>query len=597
MENQSLETIEKQELSLEKELEEKLYSRNTTKFGVDLNPIVSLTTILLIVILSLYVLISQQGWFGLSPAIDTFNQMTSWIVSNMDWVFILSGNFFVGLAIYLALSKLGRIRIGGLHAKPEFSNFAWYAMLISAGMGIGLMFWAVGEPLTHLNVVPPIFNNVNQPAQAMAVTFLHWGLHPWAIYAVLALAISYFAYNKKLPLSLRSVFYPLFKEKVFGHLGDVIDIVAVLATLFGLATSLGLGVQQINGGMNYLFGMPISPLFQVILIIVITAIATISILSGIDKGVRILSEWNMRIAFAFMALIFLLGPSAYIIRLFSNSFGLYLGELLPAAFFLSTNDAGASAWQGGWTVFYLAWWISWSPFVAMFIARVSKGRTIKEFILAVLIVPSMLSFVWLSVFGGTAMQVDTATNGALFSVVQSDYSIALFEMIQTMDISFLKGVFSVVLSIIGTVLVVSFFVTSSDSGSIVVNSITSGGRLKTPARQRVFWAGLEGFVAALLLIVGGNEALGALQAAVIATGLPFAIIILLMSILLIFSLQKTYQRQKRLRDEQMVLKAIEDSALDIDMELVYREERKRKERLRRRQKQIEKEEKERNASI
>ena len=237
-------------------------------------------------------LISQQGWFGLSPAIETFNKMTSWIVSNMDWVFILAGNFFVILAIYLAVSKLGRIRIGGLQAKPKFSNFAWYAMLISAGMGIGLMFWAVGEPLTHLNVTPPIFNNPDAPAQAMAATFLHWGLHPWAIYAVLALALSYFAYNKKLPLSLRSIFYPLLKEKVFGRLGDVIDVVAVLATLFGLATSLGLGVQQMNGGMNYLFGLPISTFFQVILIIVITSIATISILSGIDKGVKVLSEWK-----------------------------------------------------------------------------------------------------------------------------------------------------------------------------------------------------------------------------------------------------------------------------------------------------------------
>ncbi len=597
MDKETLDVIEKQELSLEKELEEKLFSRNTNKFGVDLNPIVSLTTIILIVILSLYVLISQQGWFGLRPAIETFNLMTSWIVSNMDWVFILSGNVFVVIAIYLALSRLGRIRIGGLHAKPEFSNFAWYAMLISAGMGIGLMFWAVGEPLTHLNVVPPIFESSNLPAQAMAVTFLHWGLHPWAIYAVLALAISYFAYNKKLPLSLRSVFYPLFKEKVFGRLGDVIDIVAVLATLFGLATSLGLGVQQINGGMNYLFGLPISTLFQVILIIAITAIATISIISGIDKGVRVLSEWNMRIAFTLMLLVFLLGPTIFIIRLFSNSIGLYIGSIIPSAFFLSMDDGGARAWQGAWTVFYLAWWISWSPFVAMFIARVSKGRTIREFILAVLIVPSMLSFVWLSVFGGTAMQVDASTNGALFSLVQSDYSIALFEMIQRMDMGMLRGVISVILSIIGTVLVIAFFVTSSDSGSIVVNSITSGGRLKTPARQRVFWAGLEGFVAALLLIIGGNEALGALQAAVIATGLPFAIIILFMSILLIISLQKTYHRQKRMRDEQMVLRAIEDSALDIDMEPVYREERKRRQRIKRRQKQKEKEEKERNASI
>ena len=595
MDAQSKEIKERQ--SLEKELEDKLYSRNTHRFGVDLNPVVSLTTIGIILLLSLYVFISQQGWFGLSPAIEVFNTMTAAIIRGADWVFILASNFFIVLALYLAFSKLGRIRIGGLTAKPEFTNFAWYAMLISAGMGIGLMFWAVGEPLSHLYVEPPIFDHSDGSVRALAATFLHWGLHPWAIYAVLALALAYFAYNKRLPLSLRSIFYPLFKERVFGRLGDIIDIVAVLATLFGLATSLGLGVQQINGGMNYLFGLPISTFFQVVLIILITAVATISIVSGIDKGVKVLSEWNMRIAATFMILIFILGPTAYIIRLFSNAFGLYVSELIPASFFLSLGDGAARDWQGAWTVFYLAWWISWSPFVAMFIARVSKGRTIREFILAVLIVPSLLSFVWLSVFGGTALTVDGFTSGALYQVVQNDYSIALFEMIQVMDMAVLRGFFAVVLSIIATVLVMSFFVTSSDSGSIVVNSITSGGRLKTPTRQRVFWAALEGFVAALLLIIGGDQALSALQAAVIATGLPFAVIITVMSFVLLASLERTYRRQKRAEDEKMVLRAIEDSALDIDMAPVYREEKKRKERRDRERRRREKEERKRNASI
>ena len=591
------ESLSQENLPLEKELEDKLYSRNTHRFGVDLNPVVSLTTIAIIALLTIYVFISQREWFGLSPAIETFNTMTSAIITHADWVFILASNFFIVLAIYLAFSKLGKIRIGGLTAKPEFSNFAWYSMLISAGMGIGLMFWAVGEPLTHLNVTPPIFEHSDGRVAALASTFLHWGLHPWAIYSILALALAYFAYNKKLPLSLRSIFYPLFKERVFGRLGDIIDIVAVLATLFGLATSLGLGVQQINGGMNYLFGMPISTFFQVILIIVITAVATISIISGIDKGVKILSEWNMRMAATFMGLIFLLGPTAYIIRLFSNAFGLYFSQLIPASFFLSLDSGVSSDWQGAWTVFYLAWWISWSPFVAMFIARVSKGRTIKEFILAVLVVPSLLSFVWLSVFGGTALQTNISTNGGLYQVVQNDYSIALFEMIQVMDMAVLKGFFAVILSIIATVLVISFFVTSSDSGSIVVNSITSGGRLKTPARQRVFWAALEGFVAALLLVIGGDQALSALQAAVIATGLPFAIIIVAMSLMLLASLEITYRRQKRAVDEKMVLRAIEDSALDIDMSPVYREERRKKEKKAREKKRRENEEKKRNASI
>ncbi len=349
--------------------------------------------------------------------------------------------------------------------------------------------------------------------------------------------------------------------------------------------------------MNYLVGLPISTFFQVVLIILITAVATISIVSGIDKGVKVLSEWNMRIAATFMILIFILGPTAYIIRLFSNAFGLYVSELIPASFFLSLGDGAARDWQGAWTVFYLAWWISWSPFVAMFIARVSKGRTIREFVLAVLVVPSLLSFVWLSVFGGTALTVDGFTSGALYQVVQNDYSIALFEMIQVMDMAVLRGFLAVVLSIIATILVMSFFVTSSDSGSIVVNSITSGGRLKTPTRQRVFWAALEGFVASLLLIIGGDQALSALQAAVIATGLPFAVIITVMSFVLLASLERTYRRQKRAEDEKMVLRAIEDSALDIDMAPVYREEKKRKERRDRERRRREKEERKRNLSI
>ncbi|ERJ12943.1 BCCT family transporter [Haloplasma contractile] len=528
---------------LEKKLEEKLYSRNFTKFGLDMNPVVSITAGLIILLLSIY------AFLNLEQANIQFNNVKSFIVTNADWVFILSSNFFIIVALYLAFSRLGRVRIGGVHAEPEFSNFAWYSMLISAGMGIGLMFWAVGEPLSHFNGNPPIFLSEQDSFTAMAATFFHWGLHPWGIYALISLALAYFAYNKKLPLSLRSVFYPIFKDKVFGLLGDFIDILAVLSCLFGLATSLGLGVRQINGGVSFLFpNIPNNTIIQVILIAVITAAATVSVVTGIDKGVQFLSKMNIRIAFVFMVAILLLGPTAYIIRLFSNSVGLYFNDFISSSFFLATSSGDAKDFQSGWSIFYLAWWISWSPFVGMFIARISKGRSIKEFILAVLIIPSLLSFVWLSVFGGTAMHVDQMTNGALNTVVSASVEEGLFEMINLLHIPYFGQVIKTLLSLIGTILVISFFVTSSDSGSLVVDNITSGGKLDSPVPQRVFWACMEGFIAAVLLLIGGATALDTLQTAVIATGLPFAIVLTIMTFLLLGSLQQTYKKQKRIRD-------------------------------------------------
>jgi choline/glycine/proline betaine transport protein/BCCT family betaine/carnitine transporter len=526
---------------LNKELEEKLYSRNITKFGLDMNPVVSIVSGLFILLFSAYAL------FNLEQASEIFDTVKNVIISRFDWVFVLSSNFFIIVCFLFAFSKLGNVRIGGYHSKPDFSNFAWYSMLISAGMGIGLMFWAVGEPLYHSNITPPIFENSNEAYSAMATTFFHWGLHPWGIYGLISLALAYFAYNKKLPLSLRSVFYPIFKDKVFGLLGDVIDILAVLSCLFGLATSLGLGVQQINSGLNYLLGIPFSVTTQVILIALITLIATWSVISGLDKGVKVLSELNMRIAFVFMLAILIIGPTGYIIRLFSNSLGIYVNDFIKTSFFISVKN---SAWQGEWSIFYLAWWISWSPFVGMFIARISKGRTIREFVLAVLIVPSLLSFLWVSVFGGTAIYLDNFFNGSLFQVVQDQLPVALFEMISMLDIPFLQGVIRILLSITGTILVISFFVTSSDSGSLVVDNITSGGKLDSPVPQRVFWAFMEGFVAAILLLIGGEKALSALQTAVITTGLPFALILIVMSFLLLKNLQKAYKKQKTIRDVQ-----------------------------------------------
>ncbi len=513
-----------------------------------MNPVVSLGAGIIVLLFSVYALLNLQ------QANEVFSNVKDFIVGNFDWLFILSSNFFIGVSLFLAFSRLGSVRIGGVDAKPEFSNFAWYSMLISAGMGIGLMFWAVGEPLYHAEFTPPIFVEANAAKQALSTTFFHWGLHPWGIYSLISLALAFFAYNKKLPLSLRSVFYPILKDKIFGFWGDLIDILAVVACLFGLATSLGLGVQQINSGLNYLFGLEINVMTQVSLIAIITGVATLSVVSGIDKGVKFLSELNMKMAFVFMMVILILGPTAFIFKTFSNSLGLYLNNFVKASFFISI---GEDTWQGAWSVFYLAWWISWSPFVGMFIARISKGRTIREFVLAVLIIPSLLSFIWLSVFGGTAIYLNQLFNGQLFATVQDNLPVALFEMINYLNIPFLQGVIRIALSVLGTFLVVSFFVTSSDSGSLVVDNITSGGKIDSPIPQRVFWACMEGFVAAVLLLIGGEKALVALQTAVISTGLPFAIILTLVSFLLLDSIKKSYRTQKKIKDRNRFEEMIE----------------------------------------
>ena len=550
-------------LKLSKKIEQKLHSRNFTKFGFDLNPVVSGAAGIIIFLFSAF------AFLDLEQANKIFAWLNSTIVSNFDWLFLLSANLFILVSLVFAFSKLGKIRLGGVGTKPEFDDFSWYSMLISAGMGIGLMFWSVGEPLYHKNITPPIFQSSDSTTQALATTFFHWGIHPWGIYALLSLALAFFAYNKKLPLSLRSVFYPILKDKIFGVWGDLIDVLAVVSCLFGLATSLGLGVQQINSGLNYLFGVGINTYVQVGLIVVISLIATASVVSGIDKGVKILSKGNIILAMILMVLVFLLGPTAFIVREFSNSFGLYLNDFLKATFYIGEKNA---TWQGSWTVFYLAWWISWSPFVSMFIAKISKGRTIREFVLAVMVVPALVSFIWLTVFGATAIDVNSITDGALFAVTKSNVSVALFEMIKHLNIPLLAGLIKTGLSVLGTVLVISFFVTSSDSGSLVVDQITSGGKHDSPVRQRVFWAFLQGLTAIVLLLIGGEKALLALQTAVITTGLPFVIILLMVAYTMIDSLSKAHKKQQYIRDTEKFEALMEeyiqdDEDSDTDTEL------------------------------
>ncbi|KAA5547829.1 BCCT family transporter [Adhaeribacter rhizoryzae] len=502
--------------------------------GLDVNGPVFWSSIVFLVISIALVLVFQES------AETFFSEAQAAVTSTMGWLFILSVNIFVAFCLFLAFSRFGKIRLGGKDAKPEFTTSAWFAMLFSAGMGIGLLFWSIAEPINHFQT-PPL-GEPGTPAaarQAMNFTFLHWGLHAWAIYALVALALAFFTYNRQLPLTVRSAFYPFLGERIHGVVGHVIDILAVIATLFGLATSLGLGVQQVAAGMNHVFPSIVNNLTtQIILIAVITGIATISVVTGVDKGVRILSEWNIRIALFILVAVIVLGPTVFILGSYVQNSGSYIGNFMQLSFWneaYSTNN-----WQGSWTVFYWAWWISWAPFVGIFIARVSKGRTIKEFILGVLIAPSLLSFLWMTAFGSTALHETLAGNTTIAEAVAADISTALFIFFEQLP-------FSTVLSVIGVILISGFFVTSADSGSLVVVSLTSGGNPNPSVGIRIFWALAGGAVAAVLLLGGGLQAL---QTAVIITGLPFATILLLMCYSLYRGLNEEAEEEAKLGQAQ-----------------------------------------------
>lgn len=461
---------------------------------------------------------------------SAFNTARVSITEWASWLFVAGVNIFIGFSLYFAFSKYGSIRLGGQDSEPEFSTMAWFAMLFSAGMGIGLMFFAVAEPMWHL-LYPPHAEPGSTGAvrDAMGVTFLHWGLHAWAVYAIVGLALAFFAFNRKLPLSFRSVFYPLLGERINGWMGDVIDILAVLATLFGLATSLGLGASQAGAGMEYVFGFENTVTLQVIIIIVVTAIAVVSVILGIDKGVKVLSEFNIRIAALFLLFILIFGPTLYILGNFVQSTGHYIQNFASYATWTQAFEEGS--FMTDWTVFYWAWWISWSPYVGMFIARISKGRTVKQFVLGVLIVPTMVTFLWMSGFGGSALYLETGGIADIATAVEADQTTSLFILLDQFP-------FSIVMSVLAIILVLSFFVTSSDSGSLVIDGLTSGGKMHSPVGQRVFWASAEGAVAAILLVGGG---LGALQAGAISTGLPFVLVLLFMC----YSLKQGMNREYR----------------------------------------------------
>src|SRR6056297_1146080 len=480
------------------------------------------------------------------PMEKVFSTIQLVISDNFGWFLVISVNLYLFAMLFIAFSKYGDIRLGGNNAVPDFSRLSWFSMLFSAGMGIGILFWSVAEPICHFSEPPYGGASALDAARiAMKTTFLHWGLHPWGVYALVGMALAFFAFNRGLPLAIRSVFYPLMGDRIQGTWGDVIDVLAVLATLFGLATSLGFGVQQINAGLHHLFAIPDSTAMQVFLVAAITLAATLSVVSGIDHGVKRLSQLNLNLGALLLMFILILGPTVLIMDAFVQHTGIYMQEFFDISFW--TESYRDSSWQNSWTVFYWAWWISWSPFVGMFIARISRGRTVREFVLSVLIIPTLLTFLWISAFGGAALFVEMENAGTIVGPVKENVAVAIYFLLEQFPLSAVSNFAAVVL-------VISFFITSSDSGSLVVDAFTSGGKLNSPVGQRVFWASMEGAVAAVLLIGGG---LSALQTASITTGLPFALLLLIMGYSLWKGLKEEYETEE-LRAKTVERESYED---------------------------------------
>ena len=507
------------------------YTGKFGPFGLDIhNPVFAISAGL-IVLFVLGTLVFADA------ATAVFADMMAWTTQRFDWFFILTANFFGIFCIALIFTPLGAIRLGGVDAKPDYGYPGWLAMLFAAGMGIGLLFWGVGEPMTHFGTAvasdagtpeswAPLAGMPGDEAAAarlgLAATLYHWGLQAWAIYAVVALALALFAFNKGLPLSMRSVFYPIFGERVWGWTGHVIDIMAVLATLFGLATSLGLGAEQINAGLNYLYGVPVSDTMKILLIAAITGVALISVVRGLDGGVKIASEINMVLAFILLLFIFFIGPTMALLARIGDSFVAYFQYLPALSQPFGREDTNFAQ---GWSSFYWAWWVSWSPFVGMFIARVSRGRTVREFMVCVLLVPSAVCMIWMSIFSGVAFE--QYINDGYKAVADADLEVKLFTMFDQLPLS-------QVTSLLGIILVAVFFITSSDSGSLVIDAITAGGKTDGPIPQRVFWCTFEGLIAIALLMGGG---LKALQSMVVTTGLPFTFVLLLMCVSVVIGLR------------------------------------------------------------
>ena len=501
-------------------------------FGLDiyLTPVFVIASIAIVVFV-VGALVFQEG------ATKLFGNVRVWLTTNLDWLFMITANLVFLFCLFVAFSPIGKVRLGGTDAKPEYSYLTWLAMLFAAGVGIGLLFFGVAEPI-HYFQNPPLgitAGTAEAATAGIAATVFHWGLHGWAIYGVVGLALGFFAYNRGLPLAIRSAFYPLLGDRIWGWPGHIIDTFAIFAGMFGLATSLGLGVKQVASGLNYLFGIPANSVTMVVLIVVITAIALTSVLTGINVGIKRLSQFNIVVALLLLLTVIILGPTLYILRSMFASLGDYFMRVVPLSNWIGRED---TSFLHDWTTFYWAWWIAWAPFVGTFIARISKGRTVREFVIFVLISPTLLCLLWFGAFGGTALHqyiVDGYT-GVTESIEAGKLEIALFKMFDRIgEVSPLlqkamqidKPLLIAFLSSAAMLLAIIFFVTSSDSGSLIIDIIAAGGKVDAPVPQRVFWCTLEGLVAIALLLGGG---LRSLQAALLATGFPFAIVLLGMAI-------------------------------------------------------------------
>ena len=448
---------------------------------------------------------------------EVFNQLQSFITHRFRWLFIILMNVTVVFSLYIALSRYGDIRLGHQTEHPEYSLLSWFGMLFSAGIGIGLLYWGTAEPLYHF-MSPPMgqAETVEAAKQAMSISFLHWGIHAWALYCVVALSLAYFHYRRGLPLSIRSVLYPLIGQKIYGKWGHVVDTLAVFGTMFGVVTSLGLGAMQINAGFSNVFGIPNNVPVQLCLIAIITAMATLSVMMGLDKGIKRLSDINIVLTVLLLGFMLLFGPTQFIIDSFIENIGNYVSQLIPLGFW--SEAYSNTDWQANWTIFYWAWWVSWSPFVGIFVARISRGRTIREFIFGVLFIPMLLLFFWFTTFGGSAVHMELMGNYGLIEAVKADYGSAIFKLIEYYPLT--KP-----LTLVIVVMIMLWFVTSSDSASFVIDMLTAGGDTNPPKIQRLFWALSQGVIAAVLLVAGG---LSALQAVAIIAGFPFAIVVFVM---------------------------------------------------------------------
>ncbi|NPE28472.1 BCCT family transporter [Methanococcoides sp. SA1] len=481
------------------------------------------------------------GIFFTSSIGDIFGTIQNFIVTSFGWVYIVSVAFFLFFVIWLYFSPFGNIKLGKEEDLPEYRDRTWFAMLFSAGMGIGLLFYSVAEPILHIvEPINPGMDSISIAKEAINLTFFHWGFHAWAIYIIVGLALAYFSYRHDMPLTIRSTMYPIFGDKIYGFRGDLVEIIAIFGTLFGVATSLGLGVMQINAGLEYIGIMSVSLRNQIILIVIITLFATSSVVSGLNKGIRILSQMNVGLGALLILFVFITGPTVFLASSYVQSIGYYMQNLVALTF--QTDAYRGVEWQSMWTMFYWGWWISWSPFVGMFIARISKGRTIREFIRGVLIAPALITFFWIIVFGNTAIHIELFGAGGISQIVQTSVPTALFVLLERLPAPFLS-------SVLATIVITTFFVTSSDSGSLVISILSSNGNPQPVVGLRFFWAILQGAVAAVLLLTGG---LVALQTAALTTALPFCMVMILMC----------YSIVKGLRSEVRGTKIIEDAKIN-----------------------------------